>query len=258
MNQQGNQGNQAIYVCRLCQPPFEITPNNSYNNLRAHLRAQHGILHMQRHEVNLYETYPGSRFTQYPFLSQQNVGNDPNVDVLINVRTELIQAVSASVAENVRHIALPAAQVDIGPILTAFNQMRDVVVNTIGNGIKDGIKVAITELAEQLDSNSRLSNTSIGPNGSVNQLNRGGDHDDMPELVPIRPPPNVSGEVSTVSTTGNRIDVRVQVDELNAENTTTKSDEELLDVSIPEMVSVEQIQSDLNVCVFIFCPYFME
>lgn len=47
------------FICRRCPVPQTLV---DYNDLRAHLRAGHGIRELPPNDLNLYEIYPGSRY----------------------------------------------------------------------------------------------------------------------------------------------------------------------------------------------------
>lgn len=196
------------------------------------MRAVHRIRHLSSGEINLYETYPGSRFLQAPF-SAGGSQNDTSIDDVNSMREDLVRAVADAVASNVQHIQLttPIVQMNTCELIAAFNLMRESVVNAIGASIQTGLKRALEELAEQFNISTRheISNTGVG--GVTD--------------APVMPPESVttSGENVTVPVNSPVHDgITTDLDKFNA---TTNSDEDLLTVDTQEMVPVSQIIADL-------------
>lgn len=136
-----------IYVCRRCrhQPQFV-----SYNLLRAHLRVTHRITELLNSDVSMYETYPGSRFSQPPFSNDGAVG-DPqpsNVDQLIQFRDEMVRAVSDSVARGFQSMPAPIVQVDMGPVVKSILDLR----TAMDRSIENGVRTALVDISAQLRS----------------------------------------------------------------------------------------------------------
>lgn len=55
------------FICRRCTNLQTLV---DYNDLRAHLRAAHGIRDLAPNDLNLYEIYPGSRYTLAQFRNR--------------------------------------------------------------------------------------------------------------------------------------------------------------------------------------------
>lgn len=254
---------QAIYVCRLCSPPMD---QYSYGALRAHLRAVHRKNQLPNSELGLYESFPGSRYSQPPFAGTVAgaVEYDTNVDSMILLREDMVRTVAESIASNVQNIQVtaPSGNVNVGEILSAFHEMRESVIHTIGVNIKIGLKNAIKELSAQLD-DSDDHNIETDPPSVDETVDN---FDTMPALVPrsdlemnispacggdSEPKPSTSVEGQAIvtadvidSTIGSNDEVHSMLADANAEQKDTPT-------SVTEIIPVSKLidtNRDHNVC----------
>lgn len=214
----------------------------------------------------MYETYPGSRFTQPPF----NAGpSNENADQMIEIRESMVRAVSESIAQGFSSRPTPIINVNMGPVVERIVQLQTELVAAVSQNIETGVRSAISELATQLRSIPQsmpavTPGTSIEAAASVTDDLSGetvdkpaqiiaDDFADMPSLVRRtsnqEPPPvpheviaDIEGIVGTMPTAQS-----TQKSLVAQETLPTKSDNELMAVELPEdSVTMSQIIEELR------------
>lgn len=270
-----------LYLCRRCTN----TPSFScYNNLRAHLRAVHRITQLPHSDLALYESFPGSRHYGPPFNNPENPATS-GVDHLIQFRDDIIRSVTQAVTDNIQPPVVPEVNfqplltafqtmhndvvrgVKDGikeAIATVMEQLKDSRENSrieaIGVEnvvqIKDG--AAQTDELPSVETNTApieedLPAKENPPVGEMEQIAANGDLvvENQNNGNPVRDPemPNlIAIGTSTVAKDTMESQSNPLEDPL-AQSTQfepTKSDEELMDVVLPDdSVTVSQIVAEL-------------
>lgn len=208
------QANGNAFSCRRCHPALEI---RDYNGLRAHLRAVHHVKQLLDSDVILYESFPGSRYTQPPI--QANARPEGDVDEMIRFRDEMVGAVRRAVTENVSAIQVPVplVNVELGEIHRTLGELRRDLGEMIQNAVKYSVQQTLVENSHRfklLSTDPQDISAGAQDNGmeviAADQQSTA-DIVEAKSNLPVDPPSDDSSDVSLVIDTSNDGKVSVKI-----------------------------------------------
>lgn len=249
---------QSPFVCRLCTglPRFR-----TYSALRAHLRIFHGRRDLSHVELGMFEIHPGSRYNTPEFQRQlPNAGNEGAMALAVPLHAMNQGNVPASVQES-RKIPVDASGGDLHeaarmPSVNLDTSQKSLTLTEVENMFKehfnrgfDAIEQMLTDQHQNLLMNMQQLIADNVENGVKNALRE------------LAGSPNVSiGAVETpdqlnanIINDGLNVSVTAGVEDDKHEKSSdcigspTKSDEELMNVSMNEQVDVSVVLEMMEV-----------
>lgn len=266
------------FVCRLCTglPRFR-----SYNALRTHLRVIHGHREFHNSQLAMFEIYPGSRYTLPEFQNMLPGASDQGAMALPNTQRSVksngrpqAEPVQPSTSQSNeprtdqsnnsdsqhRCLTLQAVEESLRGFFNrgfdAISQstddkhqellfnMQQIITDSVENGLRAALsKIAdveiVSEVTEQFEENPVTVDGSVAqPSVGVEEIEAENVHD-VTEKVG-------QSEGDLVIADGLVAQQSISVHEENQFESPTKSDEELLNVSMEQQVAVSDIVKMLD------------